>query len=72
MSKSVEKEVKPDCTTAEMVSEKTEWVTKTLDDTLEVWYDTCSHCFPDGKIDVDEVVIKRYRRSTSQHLHRLR
>lgn len=51
-----------------------EWVREPVTERLLTWYEPCTYdqCFPDGVIDVDVVVKKKRRRSTSPSLHRPR
>lgn len=70
MSKAVEREIAPDCRCASWIGEDNQWVQEPLTERLTAWYDPCGHCFPDGKIDTDEVVRKDRGGSVRASLHR--
>lgn len=64
-----ESDTRPACRYAALLSSSNRWVEKPLTDRLRAWYDPCSACFPDGEIDVEQVVLRAYRKSTPQSLH---
>lgn len=63
-------EVEPqcDCIIAHRKN-KNYWELAKVTEKLLTWYEPCKNCFPEGIIDVDEVVKKHHRRSSSPKLH---